>query len=127
MYMIKGIHHVSMKCSDPELFSEAVSFYKDILGMKLLRRWDAGVMLDTGGGLLEIFNNGEGSRETGAVRHFALAADNTDEIIDRVREAGYEVFIEPKDIVIASDPPLPARIAFFRGPLNEEVEIFQEY
>ena len=43
-----------------------------------------------------------------------------------VREAGYEVFIEPKDIVITSEPPFPARIAFCRGPLQEEIEFFQE-
>ena len=43
-----------------------------------------------------------------------------------VREAGYEVFIEPRDIVIASEPPFPARIAFCRGPLQEEIEFFQE-
>ena len=124
--MIRGIHHVSMKCGDPEKFSEAYTFYTEVLGLKLLRSWDAGVMLDTGGGLLEIFNNGSGVPEIGAVRHFALAADDTDEIIEKVRKAGYEVFVGPKNIVIQSDPPFPARIAFFRGPLNEEVEIFQE-
>lgn len=125
--MIKGIHHVSLKCEDKERFGRACRFYTEVLGLKVKRSWDAGVMLDTGSGLIEIFSNGPGTEEIGAVRHFALAADNTDEVIRKVRDAGYEVFVEPKDIVIHSEPPLPARIAFFRGPLNEEVEIFQEY
>ena len=43
-----------------------------------------------------------------------------------MRTAGYEVFIEPKDIQIQSDPVFPARIAFCRGPLGEEIELFQE-
>ena len=124
--MIKGIHHVSMKCSDRETFQKAVALYTEVLGMKVKREWNEGIMLDTGNGLLEIFSNGQGSTEKGAVRHFALAADDTDAVIKKVREAGYEVFEGPKDIVISSEPPLPARIAFFRGPLNEEVEIFEE-
>jgi glyoxylase I family protein len=32
--------------------------------------------------------------------------------------------MEPKDIVIASEPPYPARIGFCIGPVGEEVEFF---
>lgn len=85
-----------------------------------------GTMLDTGAGLIEIFNNGEDSQEQGVIRHFALATGDVDTCVKAVREAGYEVFIEPKDIVIASEPPFPARIAFCRGPLQEEIEFFRE-
>ena len=37
---------------------------------------------------------------------------------------GYEVFIEPKNIEIASLPTFPARIAFCKGPQGEEIEFF---
>ena len=37
-----------------------------------------------------------------------------------------EVFIEPKDIKIASTPAFPARIAFCKGPLGEEIELRSE-
>ena len=60
------------------------------------------------------------------VRHFALACDDVDGMAGAVRRAGYEVFIEPKDIVIQSAPAYPARIAFCTGPLGEEIELFQE-
>ena len=52
--------------------------------------------------------------------------DDVDGVIEKVKAAGYEVFIEPKDIVIRSDPPFPARMAFCYGPLGEELEFFQE-
>ena len=124
--MITGIHHVSMKCDSMEEFEKTKSFYCDLLGLPLKREWDEGIMIDTGEGLIEIFHNGAGIRAIGAVRHFALASDNVDEDVSKIRSAGYEVFIEPKDIIIQSDPPFPARIAFCRGPLNEEIELFQE-
>ena len=34
--------------------------------------------------------------------------------------------LHDRDIVIASEPPFPAKIAFCRGPLPEEIEFFQE-
>ena len=124
--MITGIHHVSMKCGKPEEFQRAKEFYCGVLGLSVWREWPEGVLLDTGNGLIEIFNNGEGEPHKGAVRHFALAADDVDGCVEAVRRAGYRVFIEPKDIVINSVPPYPARIAFCVGPLGEEIELFQE-
>ena len=47
-------------------------------------------------------------------------------MVRNLRKAGYEVFVEPKDIEIQSDPKFPARIAFCRGPLGEEIEFFCE-
>ena len=49
-----------------------------------------------------------------------------DACVESVKAAGYEVFIEPKDIKIASTPAFPARIAFCKGPLGEEIELFEE-
>ena len=46
--------------------------------------------------------------------------------MEKLKAAGYEVFVEPKDIVIPSEPEYKARIAFGRGPLGEEIEFFQE-
>ena len=124
--MIRGIHHISMKCDDPQAFDRAKNFYCSILSMKTVHEWDAGIMIDTGSGLLEIFNNGKGSLQKGALRHIALDVDDTDLYAEKIRAAGYEIFEEPHDVVIPSDPPLPARIAFCYGPLHEEIELFQE-
>ena len=123
---IKGIHHISMKCGDRAELEKARDFYLNLLGFSLVREWPEGIMIDTGCGLIEIFSNGPGIRSKGAVRHIAFSTDDADEAAERVRLAGYEVFIEPKDIVIGSEPRLPARIAFCFGPLGEEIEFFQE-
>ena len=43
-----------------------------------------------------------------------------------VREAGYLITVEPKDVVIPSQPEFPVRVAFCNGPVGEEIEFFQE-
>ena len=124
--MISGIHHISLKCGTKEDFEKAKDFYLNVLGFSVVREWPEGVMIDSGAGLLEIFSNGEGVRTKGALRHIAFATDDVDGIAGKVKAAGYEVFIGPKDIVIRSDPEFPARMAFCFGPLGEEIEFFQE-
>ena len=89
-------------------------------------KWPEGIMMDSGGGLLEIFSSGAGIRAKGAIRHVAFSTDDVDGIIARIKAAGYEVFIEPNDLVIPSVPEFRARMAFCRGPLGEEIEFFQE-
>lgn len=126
MTAVRGIHHISMKAGTPELLGEALRFYRDLLGCAVCRTWTDGVMLDTGCGLIEIFTNGPGLPDKGAIRHVALSVTDTDALADRLGEAGYPCFIRPKDLLIPSDPPLRARIAFLRGPLSEEIELFQE-
>lgn len=124
--MITGIHHISLKCGTKETFEKAKDFYLNVLGFSPVREWPEGIMIDSGCGLLEIFSNGEGIRAKGALRHIAFATDDVDGITEKVKAAGYAVFIEPNDIVIRSDPPVSARMAFCYGPLGEEIEFFHE-
>ena len=124
--MIFGLHHISLKCGTPEEFEKAKEFYLDTLGFKKVREWPEGIMISFGNGMLEIFSNGSGIKTKGALRHIAFATDNVDEITDKVKKAGYEVFIEPKDIVIKSEPEFCARMAFCFGPLGEQIEFFCE-
>ena len=124
--MIRGIHHVSMKCASPEELAPVRAFYCGLLGLRLVREWPEGIMLDTGSGQIEVFCNGQGSRETGAVRHFALAVDDVDAMAEMLTAAGYQPYVGPKDVLMASDPPFRARMVFFIGPLGEQVEFFCE-
>ena len=124
--MIKGIHHISMKCGSSEEFEKVRHFYLDILGLTVKRQWADGVMFDTGNSYLEVFTNGEGIKAKGAISHMALACDDIDGVAERLRKEGYEVFNGPKDIVIHSEPEYPARIVFCFGPLGEEIEFFDE-
>ena len=128
--MIKGVHHIALKCMGVEAFEKTVQFYRDVLGLRVVRAWGEGeglgIMLTTGDAMLEIFASGTDLPGQGAIRHFALATDDVDACVRAVEAAGYEVFIQPKDIVIASTPEFPARIAFCHGPVGEEIEFFQE-
>ena len=126
MSLIKGMHHVAMKCCNGKEYAETVHFYTDVLGLKIARTCDNGIMFDTGSGLIEIFRDGVEQLPQWTIRHFAFAVDDADACADTVKAAGYEVFVGPKDIVIPSAPAFPARIAFCRGPLGEEIEFFQE-
>ena len=125
---ITGIHHLALKCQGVDEFEKTVHFYRDILGLPVARTWgegeNAGIMLDTGAGLLEIFANAADKLSAGAIRHMALAAEDVDACVEAVRAAGYTITMEPTDICIASEPPYPARIAFCIGPVGEELEFF---
>ncbi|SFR66936.1 glyoxylase I family protein [Pseudobutyrivibrio sp. NOR37] len=124
--MIKGIHHISMKCETEEELVRVKEFYMDILGLKICREWDGGLMLDTGNGLIEIFTNQAGEHQLGVIRHIALLTEDVDGIVIKVREAGYEVFVEPNDVDIPANPVYPIRMAFCYGPLGEQIEFFCE-
>ena len=125
---ITGIHHIALKCCGIDEYNKTVEFYHDILGLPIARTWgegeNSGIMLDTGAGLFEIFANATDRPTMGALRHIALAVEDTDACVDAVRAAGYEITMEPCDICIGSVPPYPARIAFCIGPVGEEVEFF---
>lgn len=126
--MIKGIHHIAIKCENSEQFEKVVAFYSNILRMPILRKWGegdgTGIMIDTGAGVMEIFASGGDALGYGSVRHFALACDDVDGCISAVRNAGYEITMEPTDIVIPAEIPFPARIAFCKGAAGEEIEFF---
>lgn len=126
MSLIKGIHHVSMKCKNQEEYQKVVKFYNEILEIPVARTWSEGIMFDTGDGIIEVFNNGEGNGGRGVIRHFAFATDNVDECVKKIKQAGYSIFVEPKNVEIQSTPTFPIRVAFCYGPLGEEIELFQE-
>lgn len=125
--MIKGIHHVCLWCETEEDKQKMKDFYLGALGLSLKREWAGGAMFDTGCGLIEVFYNRENAVKTaGAVQHFALETDDVDGIIAKVKEAGYQVTVEPRDGAIPSDPVFPIRMAFCVGPVGETIEIFHE-
>ena len=126
MGLVKGVHHVCIKCCTAEEFAKVQEFYGNILGFPKVRQWPVGVMYDLGGTMLEVFSNGTDQVEQGVWRHIALATEDVDACVKVVADAGYEITVAPKDIVVASEPPVPARIAFCIGPMGEEIEFFHE-
>ena len=127
--LIQGIHHVCIKCTKDEI-AKVKHFYGELLGLPILRSWGKpeleGFMFETGAGLVEVFTNASEELSQGSIRHFAFKTSNVDKCIQIVRDSGYKVTVEPKDIVIASNPAFPARVAFCIGPVGEEIEFFEE-
>ena len=115
MSLVKGIHHIALKCCGAEEFEKTVGFYQDVLGLPVARAWGkgeyAGVMLDTGSGII--------------VRHFALLTDDVAGCVETVRAAGYQITEEPHDCTVPSVPPYGLHIAFCIGPVGEEIEFFK--
>ena len=105
--LVQGIHHVCIRCEKSEI-EKVKEFYQGVLGMPVIRSWGEpeleGFMFDTGAGLVEVFTDAEGQLPQGSIRHFALKTDDVDGCVKAVREAGYPITVEPKDIVIPSQP-----------------------
>lgn len=128
--LLKGVHHIAIypKTAD---YAKAVAFYTDMLGMKVKREWGTQekpcCMLQIGESesCIEVIASSDTDRayNEGAFAHIALATTHVDEIIDAVRAAGYTVTIEPKDVTLGDGD---ARIAFFKGPIGEIIEVFDE-
>lgn len=127
--MIKGIHHVCLKCNPSEV-EKVKAFYQGLLELPVVRQWGEpelkGFMFDTGSGIVEVFTDAQEALPQGSIRHFSLETESVDECIRRVREAGYQVTVEPKDVVIPSEVPFALRVGFCVGPLGEEIEFLQE-
>lgn len=132
--MVKGIHHVALRCSNVENFKETLDFYENVIGMKEKYKWGEGsssaAMLELNGDVLEIFAEGAVSNETGSVNHFAFLTDDPDDCIRRVKQAGYPVVSEPGNVDIPLEEPAgkvyPLRVAFCTGPVGEMIEFFCE-
>ena len=128
--LICGVHHVAIKYDDVSQYEKAIHFYHDLLGLEIARTWGEGekvaAMIDTGSGILEIFANGKDLATNGMIAHVALKTKDVDKCIEIVRNAGYEITIEPKDLAFATAVPYSARLAFCKGPGGEDVEFFCE-
>lgn len=122
-----GFHHIAIKVKD---FDATVAMYKSVLGCVETAAWGEGtgrgIMLDTGdGACFEVFASGAGEQPANGFYHVALRTTRLDEVVAKARAYGLTVTTDPLDIVIASTPPLPARIAFFNGLDGESIELFQ--
>lgn len=125
-----GTHHIAVQVRDWEA---SLKLYRDVLGMELVAEFGSPerkiILLDTGDGShMELFAPTASSPAPDSasvndpLTHFALATSDTRSAIEHVRQAGYEVTVEPKDVDLGA---LQVTIAFFRGPSGESIEFFQ--
>lgn len=131
-----GIHHVALRTPN---FDRSVGFYTQTLGASPKMQWlmeggTRAVMLDIGdGNYVEVFERAEddpASSDEARLLHFCLRCDNLDQVVERVREAGMTITVEPRDVPIenqaeAGPAAITLRLAFFKGPDGETVELMQ--
>lgn len=125
-----GFHHIALRCKD---FDKSMQFYK-ALGCVVAAAWGTAphcsALIDLGdGGHIELFSDGAGVKtesdtQSGEWLHLALACDDPDAAFETAVAAGAAVKFAPYDAKIASDPPMPLRIAFVYGPDGEVIEFF---
>ena len=125
-----GTHHIAVQARDLEA---SLKLYRDVLGMAIVAEFGSAerkiILLDTGDGShMELFAPTASSpapysdSANDPLTHFALATSDARSAIEHVRQAGYEVTVEPKDVDLGS---LKVTIAFFRVPSGESIEFFQ--
>ncbi len=123
-----GLHHIAVQVRD---WDESLRFYCDTLGMEHVMEFGSPerkiLLLDMGDGShMELFQPtpetpGMPAENNDPVIHFALTTTDTRAATERVRQAGYEITSEPRDMNIG----IPVTIAFFKGPNGEIIEFFQ--
>jgi glyoxylase I family protein len=124
-----GFHHVSMNVKD---LDKSRKFYSEGLGF--IERFSWGkypkktILMDTGDGNYFEISQGDPNHSyvEGVFRHLALRVDDCKAALKLARDAGAEVTVEARDVTLSSDPPLQIRIAFFKGPDGELVELFED-
>ena len=129
-----GAHHISIQTRD---LASSLQLYKDVLGMEVAAEFGSPerpmMLLDMGDGShIELVGNMAAASVQSAagipakdpILHFALATTDTRLAVERVRQAGFEITVEPRDVDLNG---LAVTIAFFKGPNGEEIEFFQTH
>jgi glyoxylase I family protein len=125
-----GAHHIAIQTHD---WDASLRLYRDVLGMPVVAEFGPPerriLLLDIGDGShIELFAPLPAPAETTPlvgqppIMHIALTTSDTRQAIERVREAGYAITVEPKDVQLGA---MQVTIAFFNGPSGESIEFFQ--
>ena len=91
---IRGMHHVSLKVAE-DCYQATVSFYRDLLELKVVRIQDTATFLSSGNVTIEILKSDKVQAEKGAVDHIAFLVDDVDSLLNTLRKAGFRVTMEP--------------------------------
>ncbi len=136
---MKGIrlHHVAMAVADHDVYERTVDFYRNVVGLSLLRSWGNGsrhiTMLDFGNSILEIVYGAEGAG-TGVFSHIAIGTESPEDVdamLERCVAAGCGLVRPAGDVNAVEDGENGRRFrirnGFCCGPAGESLEFFCEY
>jgi len=118
---IAGTHHVAL-CTPN--FERMRDFYVTTLGMPVLGAFEGYniVFLDAGTTTIELVEELNGQAAEGSWRHLALEVADTDAAYRELAAQGIPFHTTPTNFPPAAPK---ARIAFFRDPDGNELELFQ--
>ncbi len=129
------IHHVCIQTSN---FEKAFEFYTKALGFKVIKppfdfRGERRVAwLDAGSIIVELNSLKRGTEDRVqeyssfgmGPSHIALAVDNLDDFIDRLKE--YDVRVVKYPFLPPTGDPDQPRVAFIEGPDKDHIELREE-
>ncbi len=131
---INGMHHVSLRVSDMD---RSLAFYRDVMSLSLKTSFVLDglrfAMLETGNDvyieLVEMKQPVQSVGEHEVFWHLALRTDDLEKSLEAAVNAGCEITIpiRPLDLLNnATEKPWPIRVAFFRGPDGELIELLED-
>jgi catechol 2,3-dioxygenase-like lactoylglutathione lyase family enzyme len=119
---VTGTHHVALTTADLERMR---TFYVETLGLPQVGAFPGGrtIFIDAGSTTIELgTRDGWQGSDTGSWRHLAFEVADVDEIYSELTAKGIEFHVLPRNV--PPDAPL-CRIAFFRDPDGNDLELFQ--
>lgn len=131
---IDGMHHVSLRVQD---LDKSLAFYRDTLALSVRAAFTLNdqrfVMLELGNRsyleLVEVKRPVMPGGEAEVIWHFALRTDSLEKAFAAATQAGCEIYLPLQSLDLVNDvtgKPFPVRVAFFRGPDGEIVELLED-
>lgn len=124
--MIQKVEHIGVMVKD---MRRSIRFYQDVIGLELVGREKLSEQVElaflafpkTPNVQVELVSGNEGTFPSkGVVNHIAFTVDDIDKEWQRLKELQVELIDdEPRSILGG------IKIAFFYGPDNERIELFQ--
>ena len=125
--MVSGLHHIGIAVTNME---NSLNFYRELLGFELDFREKSEENLELAflyhprktDVQLELVKGEEVAAREGRVNHIAFNVENLDVVLAHLKESGVELITEEPMIVLGGRK----KVAFFRGPDGEKLEIIEE-
>lgn len=117
---IIGTHHVALLTSN---FAQMQRFYTETLGMPIVGAFAGGkiIFLQAGSTTIELIDRANYTPLVGGWDHLAFTVADVDAAYAELIALGVPFHVEPKNV----PDPAEARIAFFKDPDGNILELFQ--
>jgi catechol 2,3-dioxygenase-like lactoylglutathione lyase family enzyme len=126
MERVDGLHHVALRCAD---LARCEAFYRDVLGLPVLRRWPAegggerSVWLSAGGGFLALERADAGRTPAGSAEPIEAAPCGWQVVALTIRpaeRAAWRARLAARGVAVERESPWSL---FLRDPEGNRVEI----